>query len=113
MSTMKLRPYERDWLKRIRQCEAKRILVVGPTGAGKTVIAVQLMRAKGMRTLFVVHRRELAGQAFQRLVEHGVNPKQIGAIMAIGRLECGDHLPSTSPSWRSASASRKRRGTSR
>lgn len=79
---MKLRPYEADWLQRIRGTRARRTLIVGPTGSGKTVVASTLMleaRARRKRSLFVVHRRELVKQAVQRLRDSGVGKcPQIG-----------------------------------
>jgi superfamily II DNA or RNA helicase len=56
-----------------------RILLVAPTGAGKTVIATALIAqdvAQGRRVLFLAHRRELIQQASAKLyavgVDHGI-----------------------------------------
>jgi len=90
---MKLRDYELDWLRRIRRASARRVLVVGPTGSGKTVVAAALMRGaldRGHRVLFVVHRRELVKQAVQRLRESGVAQHAIGVILGGGRV--GDEI---------------------
>lgn len=61
---------------------ARRVLVVSPTGSGKTTIftyvADELDRV-GKRTLILVHRRELAYQACNRLREFGVG---YGLVMA-------------------------------
>jgi superfamily II DNA or RNA helicase len=72
---LKLRDYEQDWLARVSQSQSKRLLVVGPTGSGKTVIAAQVIRvavALNQRVLFVAHRRELVEQAIERLKNIGV-----------------------------------------
>lgn len=57
----------------------RRVLVVAPTGAGKTTIAAEIIHgavAKGRRVLFLAHREELIGQASARLdlydIDHGI-----------------------------------------
>ena len=63
---MKLRDYELDWIKRINVSKQRRLLVVGPTGSGKTIVAAELIRRaikQGGSILFIVHRRELLRQA--------------------------------------------------
>lgn len=85
---MKLRDYETDWLRRIRRSPARRVLIVGPTGSGKTIVAAALMRhaiAGGQRVLFVVHRRELVKQAVQRLRDSGVAVRNVGVILGGAR----------------------------
>lgn len=60
----------------------RRILVVGPTGCGKTTWVVRLVRemlAKGRRGLFLAHARELIQQCSDRLDQHGLDH---GVIMA-------------------------------
>lgn len=79
---MKLRPYQQKWLKRIFAAEG-RVLVVGPTGAGKTVVAAALIRKarkEGKRVLFLAHRRDLVNQCVTRL--HSVGIARVGVIMA-------------------------------
>lgn len=79
---MKLRPYQTKWLKRIFSAKG-RVLVVGPTGAGKTVVAAALIRKarkEGKRVLFLAHRRDLVNQCVARL--HAVGIKRVGVIMA-------------------------------
>jgi DNA repair protein RadD len=54
----------------------KRILLVAPTGSGKTVIAADFMRreaARRQRILFLAHRRELVRQAAAKLLAVGVD----------------------------------------
>lgn len=79
---MHLRPYQTSAIDAAREkirAGAKRCLVIMPTGGGKTVVASEIIRgamAKGSRTLFVAHRRELIQQTCDKLrrfgVEHGV-----------------------------------------
>lgn len=61
---------------------ARRVLVVSPTGSGKTTIFTYMadeLDQVGKRTLILVHRRELAYQACNRLREFGVG---YGLVMA-------------------------------
>lgn len=56
--------------------EGKRsIVIVMPTGAGKTVVACEIIRSaveKGRRVIFLAHRRELITQCSDKLDEFGV-----------------------------------------
>jgi DNA repair protein RadD len=84
MSQM-LRDYQRSALEGVRtelRRGHKRVVLVAPTGSGKTTIASEMIRsaeAKGNSVLFVAHRRELIEQAVARLAEHGIDA---GVIMA-------------------------------
>lgn len=69
-----LRPYQDDAIARCTAAFAdgkRRLLVVAPTGAGKTVIATEgLIRpavAGGFRVLFLAHRKELIEQCAAKL----------------------------------------------
>jgi DNA repair protein RadD len=77
-----LRPYQAEVIGRFDAEVAagrRRVLLVAPTGAGKTVIACTIVgeaAAKGLRILFLAHRRELIQQASRKLfslgVDHGI-----------------------------------------
>ena len=65
---MNLRPYQNDALQAIKNCVQKgkkRLLVVAPTGTGKTVLFSALPAALGItkRVLILAHREELIEQA--------------------------------------------------
>lgn len=80
---MKLRPYQlrgvSDLLKLFRK--HKRIVAVSPTGSGKTVIAVALLKKwPGKRVLWVAHRIELLRQAVDQLKAAGVPERDIGIL---------------------------------
>jgi DNA repair protein RadD len=83
-----LRPYQGDGISEVRyriKSGKRRIVFVLATGGGKTVIASHVIHAaveKGSRTLFLAHRKELIKQAFCKLVRNGLDPSQIGAILA-------------------------------
>ena len=65
---------------RVRLPRHRRVLAVGPTGCGKTVIAAMLIESdERWRVLFVVHRYELADQAHRALTQIGI---RCGIIMA-------------------------------
>jgi DNA repair protein RadD len=77
-----LRDYQKQAIKDIRHYFShgkKRILLVAPTGSGKTVIASSMLdqaKDKGNFGLFVAHRRELVMQCSKKLadfdIKHGV-----------------------------------------
>lgn len=73
-TAMTLRPYQTEAIERIRgliRQGRKRILVVAPTGAGKTIcfsdIACRTVE-KGGEVLILAHRRELVTQSVQKIV---------------------------------------------
>jgi superfamily II DNA or RNA helicase len=56
-------------------------VLCAPPGAGKTVMGVDLIAARGRSTLVLVHRRPLLEQWLSRLREFlGINPQAIGTI---------------------------------
>lgn len=77
-----LRAYQQeaiDQLRHLVRCGSKKILLVAPTGSGKTTIAAELISLSvglGARCAFLAHRTELIQQASGRLdewgVEHGI-----------------------------------------
>lgn len=75
---MDLRPYQNQALDGVRnelRAGKKRVLVVAPTGSGKTVIASKIIDcavAKSSRVLFVAHRREIIYQTSKKLTDIGV-----------------------------------------
>src|SRR5207248_7900130 len=74
-----LRPYQSDVIARIWAAieDAKRrVLLVAPTGSGKTVVAGAVVAdavARGMSVVFLAHRRELVTQASRKLHEVGID----------------------------------------
>lgn len=75
---MELRPYQNNLIKKARSAFAKnhkRVLLVAPTGSGKTVTAAELARliiVKGGTVYFIVHRGELLRQAEQTFEKWGI-----------------------------------------
>ena len=77
-----LRPYQLHGVDMARKAIAarkRRLILLSPTGSGKTIIACSVIEAavaKGKRILFVAHRKELINQASVKLdefgIEHGV-----------------------------------------
>lgn len=58
-----LRQYQTDIISQVIDSTSNRILVVAPCGAGKTVIAKQIISINNKNIWFIVHRRELLDQA--------------------------------------------------
>lgn len=91
---IKLRPYQTDIIDSVRSSYKgghQRVLVVAPTGSGKTVMfcdVAQKARMNGKRTIVLVHRQELIDQTSRTLtgfdVPHGV--------IAAGRSSDGSEL---------------------
>lgn len=77
-----LRPYQSQAVEAIRaqmRGGSRSVLLVSPTGSGKTILAAELIRAalaKGSRIVFLAHRRELLNQTSAKLdsvqVPHGI-----------------------------------------
>lgn len=60
----------------------KSILIQAPTGAGKTLLTAAMLKAaseKGMKSWFIVHRRELLEQSFEAFIKMGINPGVISS----------------------------------
>ena len=75
-----LRDYQVKAIAMLRERHRDRPCLVVGTGAGKTTIASEIIRAhveRSGRALFLVHRRELVDQAFDRLAQHGVKAGRI------------------------------------
>lgn len=92
---MNLREYQQAAIDRVYALweRVRRVLLVLPTGGGKTVVAAAVIGAfvaRSVRVLFLAHRRELIKQAFCKLVRSGVHPSQIGIIMAGVSFRCVD-----------------------
>ena len=75
---IRLRPYQQSAVAAIREKitqHYRRIMVVAPTGAGKTLVASHIIEsalAKSNPVLFIAHRRELIAQCADKLSECGV-----------------------------------------
>ncbi|HEY1697945.1 MAG TPA: DEAD/DEAH box helicase family protein [Polyangiaceae bacterium] len=88
---MHLRPYQEEAVREIELrivAGKRRVLVVAPTGAGKTVVFARVIAdavLRGQRTLVIAHRRELVHQTCAKLLEAGLAEDQIGILMASDR----------------------------
>jgi superfamily II DNA or RNA helicase len=93
MSGFELRPRQRDLICNIfasMRAGQRRIMAQAPTGFGKTVVAVEIIRRgreHGRRILFTVPRIDLIDQTVARLMSHGIT--DVGVIQ-------GNH-PMTAP----------------
>lgn len=88
-----LRPYQSAAIANLRSALAggiKRVILVSPTGSGKTVIAKGIIDgavAKGRRVMFLAPRRELIKQTSRTLARAGIDH---GTIMAGDELISAD-----------------------
>lgn len=80
-----LRPYQSDIIARTRslmQKGCRSILIQAPCGSGKTLLTTHMLHtaaSRGMRSLFVVHRRELIKQSTRAFALEGVRHGIISA----------------------------------
>lgn len=98
---MELRSYQAQAIYSARaalahaQAHGKRrsVLLVAPTGAGKTRIAAEIIRLaveRGKRTLFLAHRTELIDQAYDALARLGLS---VGVIAASSNKTVNPYRP--------------------
>jgi superfamily II DNA or RNA helicase len=72
-TTPQPRPYQSRCLDELAEAQRthRSVCIVAPTGAGKTVLASEIIRRSPHSVLFLVHRRELVHQTFERFArEH-------------------------------------------
>src|SRR5215831_3119511 len=75
---MNLHPFQQDVVAKYEAeiaAGVRRIIIVAPTGAGKTVIAGEIVRraaAESKRVVFIAHRDELLTQARRSLARFGI-----------------------------------------
>jgi DNA repair protein RadD len=102
---VELRPYQVELLGEVRglmRQGSKSILIQSPTGSGKTVLTAHMLQSaaqKQMRSIFIVHRRELIKQSIKTFakvgVPHGViasgfiqephHPVQLASVQTLAR----------------------------
>lgn len=87
MTSPILRPYQDLGVRTARAhilAGRKRVILCGPTGGGKTVVASSIIHSArrnfNAKILFVVHRKELIDQTVRQLAKYGVH--EVGVIMA-------------------------------
>jgi DNA repair protein RadD len=95
MSIPDLRPYQHDIIAefdRVRAEGKRRIMLVAPTGAGKTVIAASIIRKQVDNykdVLVLAHRREIISQISEKLralhvphgiIQHGYEPRPLERV---------------------------------
>ncbi len=84
MTTISLRPYQRAAVDAVHAAHNAGMLRPGlsmSTGSGKTIVFAKAIEESGERTVVIAHRKELIGQAVQKLGY--VLPKaDIGVVMA-------------------------------
>ena len=92
-----LRPYQARAIHDAREAVragARAVLIVAPTGAGKTRIGVEVCRGaleRGGRVLWLAHRAELLRQARDRLLDEGV--PRVGIVAPWAREDDASDAP--------------------
>ena len=84
--SIEVRPYQEKAIEEIDHALMKhrRVLLVSPTGSGKTIIAgrlAELIRRASKRCIFLVHKRELFFQAINTLTRFGLGD-ELGTVSA-------------------------------
>jgi len=87
-----LRDYQAKMIHdaRVSLAGHQRILLVAPTGAGKTVLALEMIRGavgRGKRVLFLCHRRELVRQSSRAFWKSGVPHGMVMAGKQMSRVQ--------------------------
>lgn len=82
-----LRDYQLEAIDRAQEAfrAHRRVMLVAPTGAGKSAICAQVAwraHQKGKHVLILAHRRELIYQLLSNVVRAGVPQDQVGVILA-------------------------------
>lgn len=83
-----LRPHQVNALDGLRDALRsgdRRVVLQAPTGAGKTVIAAHIVAGcleRRKRVVICVPMITLVDQTFDRLIENGIDPSEIGVIQA-------------------------------
>ncbi len=85
MTSLQLRPYQEDAVEAVFAAYAggmKRPGLAMATGAGKTIAFSEVIRRSHERALVIAHRKELIDQAAQKISFVGIDPFDIGVVMA-------------------------------
>lgn len=97
---IRLRPYQHEAIESVQKSwnrGRKAPLVVLPTGAGKTVVAAQLMKLfredRGYRCIFLAHRKELLAQTRDKIRVAGGGMRT--GIVQGSKNEIGSHIDVT------------------
>lgn len=83
---MKLRPYQKHSIRLLWLAfrNKRRVCLTLPTGTGKTVVAVEMMRIwlqRGAKILFISDRREHINQCYRTLLAYGLLADSLSVIM--------------------------------
>lgn len=81
---MELRDYQKRVVDElVRSKRGRRVVVVAPTGSGKTVIAAAVIKKlRSQRVVFIAHRKEILRQTVDKLADAGVKRTEVGVISA-------------------------------
>jgi DNA repair protein RadD len=99
MNTTLLRPYQSNVIEEFHRRIAagiRRIILVAPTGSGKTIVGADIIRdyvRRGKAVMVLAHRREIVAQTSQKLfdvgishgiIQAGIRPRQLELVQVAG-----------------------------
>lgn len=85
MTSIQLRPYQTEAVEAVFAAYRDGLRRPGigmATGGGKTIVFADIIRRSGERSLVIAHRKELIDQAAQKIGYVGIDPYDIGVVMA-------------------------------
>ena len=90
---MQLRPYQREMIDNVKTAWKKHrnVMIVLPTGSGKTVVFSKIIQNHKGRRLAIAHRQELIGQISCALAQNGVEHGLLGPSNVV-KFVCRLHL---------------------
>jgi DNA repair protein RadD len=89
------REYQTRAVAKLRQAfkNHQRVVAVGPTGSGKTVVAVKWIQARPRaRVLWLAHRIELLRQAHEQLLSAGLAEAEVGTLSGVEIINPGARI---------------------
>lgn len=98
--TLSLRPYQEECLTKIATTPSRRQLAVMATGTGKTRLAIELIKRRGGRSVFLVNRDSLVGQTVRAMVQSGM--EGVGVVQASKNQLAHRHVVATVQSFSQA-----------
>jgi len=79
VGAFELRPYQREAIKKALEAGSGQLVL--PTGAGKTIVALGIVKTLNKPTLYLVPRSSLVEQTYKKFLQSGAfSPKEVGIL---------------------------------